>query len=618
MQLDIVRSILDGKDTLALLPTGGGKSICFQVPGMCMDGICIVVSPLLALMDDQVQNLRKRSINAVSVTSTQSHREIDRLLDNCVYGDVKFLYVSPERLHNELFLERFKKMKVNMIAVDESHCISQWGYDFRPSYLKIAEIRQWKPDVPVLALTASATAKVVQDIQEKLQFKNPNVLATSFARENLSYIVMHQEDKEGKLIEICEKMMGSGIVYCGTRIRTKEVAAILKSRGIQSGHYHAGMSVAEREYSYRKWLNNECRIICATNAFGMGIDKPDVRFVLHADMPAQPEAYFQEAGRGGRDGKKALAILLYNESDLEILDKKLALKFPPKEKIKLVYKLLCNHLQIAIGAGLDVAYPINVEAFAKKYSLSVVEVYHSIQLLQLAGYLVLNDSGQRVSKIIFTVNKHELYSYQVANPAMDNFIKLLLRMYGGLFEQYVAIREDDILRNAKLTAKQVVDKLKILESHNVIHYDQRSDDDKIVFLTGRVDEQSLLLNKEVYELRKRADQDRVNAMKSYVTTHRCRSVQLLRYFGEKDVKECGHCDVCRDNLRIGLTPAEFEKMNDAIIELTLNDPVTIEQIPQRLDQFDRDHLLNFIRWKIDQGELIFDDRLRLVLPGMET
>ena len=618
MQLDIVRSILNGTDTLALLPTGGGKSICFQVPGMCMEGICVVVSPLLALMEDQVQNLKRRSIKAVSVTSSQSPREIDRLLDNCVYGDVKFLYVSPERLHNELFLERFKKMKVNMIAVDESHCISQWGYDFRPAYLRIAEIRQWKPDVPVLALTASATVQVVQDIQDKLLFKNQNVLGTSFARENLSYIVMHEEDKEGKLIEICEKMMGSGIIYCGTRMRTKEVAEILKSRGIQASFYHAGMSVSDREFSYRKWLNNECRIICATNAFGMGIDKPDVRFVLHADMPAQPEAYFQEAGRGGRDGKKALAILLHNESDLVNLDKKVNQKFPAKQRVKLIYKLLSNHLQIAVGAGLDVAYSINIESFAKKYSCSVIEVYPAIQLLQLAGYIVLNDLGQRISKVIFTVNKHELYSYQVANQGMDMFIKLMLRMYGGLFEQYVAIREDDMARNAKLAVNQVVDKLKLLESHNVIHYDQRSDEEKITFLTGRMDEQSINLNKEVYELRKKADVDRVNVMKKYVTTHRCRSLQLLKYFGEMNVKDCGHCDVCRDNLRRGLTPQEIEKMNDAIIELTLAEPLSIEQLPIKLSQFDREHLLNFVRWKIDQGELIFDDRMRLVLPGMEA
>lgn len=618
MQLDIVNSVLDGNDTLALLPTGGGKSLCFQVPAMCREGICVVISPLLALMDDQVQNLTRRNIKAVSITSSQSIREIDRLLDNCVYGDVKFLYVSPERLRNELFLERFKKMKVNLIAVDESHCISQWGYDFRPAYLQIAEIRKWKPDVPVLALTASATKEVVQDIQVRLGFKKTNVLASSFARENLSYIVLHEEDKESKLIEICEKMMGSGIVYCATRARTKEVAEILKSRGIQSGFYHAGMGVAEREYIYRKWLNNECRIICATNAFGMGIDKPDVRFVLHADMPAQPEAYFQEAGRGGRDGKKALAILLSNENDLISLEKKLLQKFPAKDKIKKVYQLLCNHFQIAMGAGKDVAYPIALDSFSKKYSLNILEVYSAINILELAGYIAYNDNGQRNSKIIFTVNRNGLYNYQVGNSSMDSFIKLLLRMYGGLFEQYVQIREDELARNSGLTEKNVAEKLKLLEQHNILNYEQKSEADKITFLTGRLNEDSLRIEKDVYELRLKADQDRLNAMKRYVTTHRCRSVQLLRYFGEKDVQECGHCDVCRDNKKRGLTPEEIEKMNDAIVDLALNDPSSIGDIHKKLPQFDRDHLINFVRWKIDQGELIFDDMLRLVLPGMES
>ncbi|MBL0314985.1 MAG: RecQ family ATP-dependent DNA helicase [Flavobacteriales bacterium] len=356
-QEDIVRAVLDGRDTLALLATGGGKSICFQVPAMCMEGICVVISPLLALMNDQVANLVKKGIDAVAVNSAMSMKEIDRVLDNCVYGKVKFLYVSPERLQNEMFLARFKKMNVSMIAVDESHCVSQWGYDFRPDYLNIASIREFKPSIPVLALTASATPAVVQDIQEKLKFKSLNVIGTGFARANLSYNVSHQEDKEGKLLEICKKMKGCGIVYCGTRLRTRDIAQLLVRHGMSSAAYNAGMSVKEREKAFKSWMKNEVRIMCATNAFGMGIDKPDVRFVVHADVPADPESYFQEAGRAGRDGQRAYAILLWNEADVLRLYKNVDQKYPERDYIKRVYRAIGGYLKIAPGNGKDIAYP---------------------------------------------------------------------------------------------------------------------------------------------------------------------------------------------------------------------------------------------------------------------
>ncbi len=433
-QEEIVSALISGMDTLALLPTGGGKSICFQVPALCLEGICIVISPLVALMNDQVDNLKKRGIHASLVNSSMKMSEIDRVLDNCIYGDIKFLYISPERLKNELFIERFRKMKVSMLAVDEAHCISQWGYDFRPHYLKIAEIRLLKPDVPVLALTASATPAVVADIQDKLGFKSHHVIGISFARPNLSYNVSYQEDKDKKIAEICNKMQGCGIVYCGTRRRTKEIALLLTKAGISAEIYHAGLTIEERDKAFRKWMGNQVRVICATNAFGMGIDKPDVRFVVHADMPAQPEAYFQEAGRGGRDGHTAYAVLIWNQGDLVKMNQLVTAKYPSKEFLRKVYKCIGNYLQLAPGCGKDLSYPFDISAFVNAFDLNPTDVSAALHLLELAGYVSLNEVAFMPSRILVKVNKQDLYSFQVVNPAFDVFIRTLLRMYGGLFE----------------------------------------------------------------------------------------------------------------------------------------------------------------------------------------
>jgi ATP-dependent DNA helicase RecQ len=616
-QEEIVVSILHGKDTLALLPTGGGKSICFQVPALCMPGVCLVISPLVALMHDQVMNLKKRGIHAVLVNSSLKHAEIDRVLDNCVYGDVKFLYVSPERLKNELFLERFKKMNISMIAVDEAHCISQWGYDFRPDYLSIAEIRDFKPSVPVLALTASATPAVVADIQDKLNFEEHHVIGISFARPNLSYNVTYQEDKDKKVLEICKKMSGCGIVYCGTRKRTREMSILLAKHGVSSTYYNAGLSLSDREAAFGKWMRNQARVICATNAFGMGIDKPDVRFVVHADMPSQPEAYFQEAGRGGRDGHTAYAVLVWNQGDVIKMHQNIEVKYPPKDFLRKVYKCIGNYLQLAPGSGKDISYPFDMSVFTSAFDLKPAETAAALKLLELAGYIAIDEVAFMPSRLHVKINKQELYSFQVANPSFDVFLRTILRMYGGLFEQYTAIREGDIAANLKLDRSQVVQRLQLLSQNGIIDYQPRTDMPQLTYLTGRMHEDHLVFSKEVHENRKRNDQERATAMERFVTRLKCRSIQLLEYFGEKFPEACGHCDVCRESKKHGMTPAEADAMEKAVMNLALMANVSIDDLPTKLSTFSKEHLLELVRWKIDKGELMLTDKLMLAVPDME-
>ncbi|MFN0030542.1 MAG: ATP-dependent DNA helicase RecQ [Flavobacteriales bacterium] len=613
-QPEIIASILSGKDTLALLPTGGGKSICFQVPGMCMEGVCLVVSPLVALMHDQVAQLKKRNIDAWAIHSALATREIDRILDNCVYGTVKFLYASPERLQNELFLARFKKMKISLIAVDEAHCISQWGYDFRPPYLQIAEIRQHHAEVPVLALSASATPLVVKDIQQKLAFKQECVIATSFARPNLAYNMLPVEDKEGKLAEILKKMQGSAIVYCGTRHDTKTTSAWLQQQRISSTYYHAGLTHSEREQAYKLWLAGKARVMCATNAFGMGIDKPDVRLVLHTCVPPHPEGYFQEAGRAGRDGQAAFAVLLHHHVDVQRIRKSVEQKFPPKEFIQHVYKCLCNQLQLAIGAGQNTTHSFHFNAFCKKYDLPLASATYALQLLELAGYLAMNENIFMPSRIMFAVDKQALYSYQVVNQGMDAFIKVLLRSYGGLFEQYTTVREDEIARNSKLELKQVIEKLLLMKQHGMLHYEPKNDVPTITMLTGRITESHIALSPEVYEWRKKNEQERVEAMVRLMHKNQCRSVQLLEYFGERNTITCGKCDVCRAQKKHGLQPEEAAQIHMAMLDLLMQREVTMEQLPDALPQFQRSHLVQYTRWKLDSGELILNDNLCIALP----
>lgn len=601
-QLEIVEAALKGKDTLALLPTGGGKSICFQVPILCKEGIGIVVSPLIALMQDQVANLKKRGIDAVAITSALTKRETDRLLDNCIYGTVKLLYVSPERLQNELFLTRLRKMKVNLIAVDESHCISQWGYDFRPAYLNIAAIRLIHPNAPVLALTASATPQVVEDIQEKLQFKQPHVIASSFARSNLSYIVREAEDKENRIADICKRMSGCGIVYCGTRARTREISDFLNKHGVKATFYHAGLSSEEREKQANRWFKNECRVICATNAFGMGIDKPDVRFVLHADVPVNPENYFQEAGRAGRDGQRAFAGLFWRTSDVEQLEEQIHRRYPPKDRIKKVYRALMNHLQLAFGSGKDETYSVDVQGICDQNQFTISEWTFCIQLLELAGYLT-QEEGFVQSRLHIPVSKTQLYSFQVAQPAHDAFIQTLLRLYGGLFEQFVAIKEYDISKAAKLAVAEVSKRILLLEKQGMLAYEPMNALPRITLLQGRINDDYLNLPREVYEDRKQRELERKEAMVRYLKRQECRSVQLLSYFGEKDILPCGQCDVCKQHNTEPLNETTVEVISNEMNALLAQKNYRIHELVSAMRAHNQESVMEILRWKADREEV---------------
>lgn len=608
-QEEIVRAILEGKDTLALLPTGGGKSICFQVPAMCLPGICIVVSPLMALMDDQVRNLQSRGIKAHAITSALGFREIDRLLDNCIYGEVKFLYVSPERLKNELFVTRLKKMNVSFFAIDEAHCISQWGYDFRPAYLEIAAIRELKPNAPVLALTASATPEVVADIQVRLAFKEVHVIATGFSRDNLGYHVVKEENKESRILDIAAKMKGSGIVYCGTRLRTKEMAAQLAKAHISSNFYHAGMSYVERNKAFAEWMKNERRIVCATNAFGMGIDKPDVRFVLHADVPPNLESYFQEAGRGGRDRQTAHAVLLWRDADIEKLREQIEQKYPPIEVIQRVYSSLSDFLQLAIGAGKDTTHPVDIAELCKRTNLHYAVFYQSLKLLELAGYLTIDESTWMPSRIYFPVSSKDLYSFQIAHSNLDLFIKTILRMYGGTFEQFVPIQEKDIARALKMSEMEAIKKIKLLEQNGMVQYEVHTDEPKITYLQARVNGKYLLLPPEVYTDRKAADIKRSEAMIHYLTTDQCRSILLLSYFGEKDLVECGQCDVCRAKQKKG-EMLDIEAPLRSLVEKGIS---SVEDLLNAFPHHMKEEVLQHIQYRLDQGDWICDDEQRIKL-----
>jgi ATP-dependent DNA helicase RecQ len=613
-QEEVVQSALDGLDTLAMLPTGGGKSLCFQVPALCRGGVCLVVSPLLALMNDQVQALRKRGLVAHAVNSSMNRREIDRVLDNCVYGTVHFLYVSPERLQNEVFQARVRKMKLSLIAVDEAHCISQWGYDFRPDYVRIGELREVFPEVPVLALTASATPKVVDDIQEKLKFRKPHVISSGFARANLSYNVLYHEDKEGKIAEILEKMPGSAIVYCASRLRTHAMADYLWKRGMASGVYHAGLTHDQRRDAFNRWMKGEIRVICATNAFGMGIDKPDVRLVLHADVPTQPEAYFQEAGRAGRDGNAAHAVLLWNESDVKRRERNHEIKFPPHEKIRSVYRALGAHLQLAIGAGMDEIFPIDFGELGKLCDSKPAEVVAVLQLLSLSGILYFDEGSYSPSRMMLLLDKGGLYSFQVAHPEWERFIGALLRMYGGLFDQFVVIREGDIATQLKSTPSEVRNKLIQLAGLGVIDYEPQTDQPRITFLTPRMREEDVRIPREVYEVRKQGDEQRWHAMENYLRRDMCRSVQLLRYFGDDFPKPCGCCDVCRNEERIKRTSMAMHQLEEDLFQLLLASPLTVEAAVKALSKYDPEQVVEFIRRKLDVQEVVMDEKGRLGLP----
>jgi ATP-dependent DNA helicase RecQ len=606
MQEDIIQSVLLGHDTLALLPTGGGKSVCFQVPALAKEGICIVVSPLIALMKDQVENLKEKGIEAVAIVSGMSKREVDIALDNCIYNPVKFLYLSPERLLSELVRERIKYMRVNLFAVDEAHCISQWGYDFRPSYLHIADLRELYPDVPVLALTATATADVRVDIQEKLQFKKPLIFQKSFARKNISYVVQYEENKPRKMLDIANGVKGSGIVYVRSRKECAEIAKLYNDNGIKADYYHAGLAPDERSKKQESWKNNRTRIMVATNAFGMGIDKPDVRFVIHKDLPESLEAYYQEAGRAGRDERKAYAVLLYNNGDRLKQEKMFALSFPAVDEIKLVYHQLSNYYKVAYGAGEGISFDLDLGDFCSRYKLDPIKTLNALKFLEQDEYLAFNESVFLPSRFRFEVFNEQLYNFQIQNPGWDPFIKTLLRSYGGAFENYVRLKEFDVSRRGNLSVQQVIEGLKQLQEYNILSYLPQNDQPQVTYLKARQHPNNLYINKQYIEQRKITYQKKMDAVFAYCSHKKCRSQLLLSYFDENDSEKCGICDVCLEEKRQQNSANIFDDITNEIAQLLSDSPLDINDLISSIKSGIEKERLETIRLLLDAGKIKFN------------
>lgn len=609
LQLDIIESVAQGKDTLGLLPTGGGKSIIFQVFSLSVPGICLVITPLIALMKDQVENLNSKGIKAISLHSGMTAGEIKVALDNAVWGNYKFLYVSPERLASAAFQERLRQMQVNLITVDEAHCISQWGYDFRPSYLRIAEIRKFFPAIRVLALTATATPKVVGDIQDKLNFPEANVLSVSFSRSNLTYMVRIKEDKLGYLVQTILKAKGSGIVYVRNRKATREIKDLLVKNNITADYYHAGLGNEVRSRKQDAWKRGSIRVIVATNAFGMGIDKPDVRFVIHTDPPDSLEAYFQEAGRAGRDGKKAAAVLLYNNADKLKLKKQLSVQFPSIEFIRKVYDALGNFLQIAVGFGKYQVFDFPMAVFAETYRFQPAQLFHALRLLERQGYIEFTEEIETPSRVYFCVNRDDLYKYQVANAQLDNFAKLLLRSYTGLFTGYVGIDEDLLAKRAGTTSEIIREYLKRLKADKIIDYIPQKRSPYITFSKERLVAERINFTNENYTQRKLDYTARVEAVINYASERMvCRSQLLLSYFGELSSVRCGQCDVCLEQNRLGLSQHSFEEITQSI-KKHLNEPMPLDKLLLLLGD-NQETQREILRWLIDSKVVVMRvDRL---------
>ena len=605
LQQDIIESALSGRDTLALLPTGGGKSICFQVPALAKEGICLVISPLIALMKDQVENLQKKGIPALCVTSGMNSREIDIALDNCAYGNFKFLYVSPERLGTELFRERVKKMKVNLIAVDEAHCISQWGYDFRPAYLQIAEIRQLKPETPVLALTASATPEVVEDIQKQLQFKKTNVLQKSFARKNLAYVALKEEDKFKRMLKVIENVKGTGIVYVRNRRKTKEISDYLNRLKISADYYHAGLPHDVRNQKQTSWSSGKKRIMVSTNAFGMGIDVPGVRFVIHMDLPDSPEAYFQEAGRGGRDGKKAYSVVLFNETDRLDMERRLSLSFPEISEIKRTYHALGNYFQLAIGNGKEQVFDFDINRFCKHYRFSnPAIVYNALGFLEKEGYISSTESVFNPSRLLFLVSKENLYRFQVKNPVYDRLIKVILRSYTGLFDNYSKISEQELADRSKFSLADVKKMLVKMDEMTIVSYLPQNSHPKITFICERLDEKDLVISARNYAERKKLAERKARDVWNYLTNDEvCRSQQLLAYFGEESSVRCGICDICLERNKMDLNELEFEEISHQLENLLKTQPLPLEQLVDSIPVNHKEKVVKVIQWLMDHHHL---------------
>lgn len=609
IQEDIIDSISKNKDTLGLMPTGGGKSITFQVPALAKKGMCLVITPLIALMKDQVQNLKKRGIKALAIYSGMSRQDIIITLENCIFGNYKFLYISPERLDTEIFRTKLRKMHISMITVDESHCISQWGYDFRPAYLKIAEIRELLPDVPVLALTATATPEVVKDIQARLHFRHKNVFRMSFERNNLAYIVRKTENKTAELLHILRSMPGSAIVYVRNRRRTKEITELLNNEHITADFYHAGLDDATKDIRQHRWQSGESRVMVATNAFGMGIDKPDVRIVIHMDLPDSIEAYFQEAGRAGRDGQKAYAVILYAKSDKTTLRKRIPDTFPEKEYIRDVYEHLQYYYQMAMGDGLDCVREFNIEDFCRKFKYFPVPVDSALRILTQAGYLEYTAEQDSTSRILFTIRRDELYRLREMGEDMDRLIQAVLRSYTGVFTDYTYINEDSLAIRTGLTRRQIYEMLVHLAKLRIVSYIPHKKTPYIIYTRERVEAQRIHISPEVYEHRKARYETRINAMLDYVTNDTvCRSRMLLDYFGERNEHNCGQCDTCislRSKSKVSEQP-DRETLCTKVCGILSRESLTPAGLLKQLPM-DKELLTEILHRLSDEGKIIAVD-----------
>lgn len=604
IQEDIIQSIGSGQDTLGLMPTGGGKSITFQVPALAQPGLCLVITPLIALMKDQVHNLRMRGIKATAIYAGMTKEEILTALDNCIFGDYKFLYISPERLDTELFQNKLRSMHVCMITVDESHCISQWGYDFRPAYLNIAQVRELLPGVPVLALTATATPEVVKDIQLKLSFQKENVFRMSFERKNLAYIVRRTEDKLREIIHILNSVPGSAIVYTRNRKKTKEIAQYLESEGITATFYHAGLNNDVKDLRQKSWQTGEHRVMVATNAFGMGIDKPDVRMVIHADFPDSPEAYFQEAGRAGRDGNKAYAVLLYARTDKVTLNKRISDSFPEKDYIRKVYEHICYYYQMPMGEGEGCTFAFNIDDFCQKFKHFPIQADSALRLLTRAGYLEYTDEQDNNSRLIFTLRRDELYRINEQSADLESLIRVILRSYTGLFSDYAYISEETLAIRSGLTRQQVYDMLILLSKRGIIHYIPGKKTPYIIFTRERQETDRLVIRREIYEDRKESYTKRINAMLEYADSDTaCRSRMLLRYFGEKNEHNCGQCDVCLQKHASGIRKGVFEDIENDIKNLLMKRKQSPQELIEALPTIDKESLLNVLSYLLAEEEL---------------
>ncbi len=607
LQEDIITSTLQGLDVLALLPTGGGKSICYQVPALAKEGVCIVVTPLIALMRDQVMNLKKKDIRAQAIFSGMSTREIDIVLDNCIYGKVKFLYVSPERLKTELFIERLKKMQVNLLAVDEAHCISQWGYDFRPSYLEIANIRPFIPDVSVLALTASATSKVIQDIQDKLRFsKNSPVFKQSFLRKNIQYTVIESNTKETDFLNVLKKQNGCGIIYVKSRKATEYYTQKLNDLGYNADFYHAGLEVKVRINKQDAWMRGEINPMICTNAFGMGIDKPDVRYVIHLDLPDALEHYYQESGRAGRDGEPSKAILITNTEDKKIQDKRFLEQYPEKDTIRKVYRALGNYLQIAIGSGLGESYPLDIGAFCTQYNVKTSTFFYVLKFLEQLQLVSITQDIHIPSKLKFEVDKEPLHAFENRYPEYEPILKTLLRTYGGIFDYLTPIQEEKLAFLLDKPIPIIEKELFFLHKNNILYYQAKNNKPVITFLSERMDDKYIRLDKEIYDYKKAQDRAMLEYVWDFVYGHECRTKRLMRYFEEK-VENCGTCDFCLKN------SSNHISIESELLNFLQDNPKTLDEILSHFPIELEDLIIKTIRFLLDEEQITETESAKFIV-----